>query len=181
MSYCITCSLVNGSFCSSAAGLSLEADIDITLCTLLGQSSVQETWTDPVWAGDGLPGPCLQEAATWGAGHRGTHTHLFLQSSSVIAELLLLTLQCQTAPLKRILNINHHLCFRLHLVDCADILLQRHDQQALWPRGTWAEGGQTEAAGGADSRGWRDGQGENSRVRVSHQFCLMQTACNSIL
>lgn len=57
--------------------------------------------------------------------------------------------------------------------DCAYVLLQRHDQQAFWPRGTWAEGGQTEAAGGADSRGRSDSQGENAWMRVSHGDGLM--------
>lgn len=55
--------------------------------------------------------------------------------------------------------------------DRADVLLERHDQQAIWPRGPRAEGSQTEVAGGADSRGRRGGQGENGRVRVSPESC----------
>lgn len=51
--------------------------------------------------------------------------------------------------------------------DCADVLAEGHDQQAVWPGGSRAEGGQAEAAGGADSRGRRRRQGENPRVRVS--------------
>lgn len=60
--------------------------------------------------------------------------------------------------------------------DCANVLLQRYDQQALRPGGPGAAGHQAEAAGGAYSRGWRDGQGQNDGVRVSHEAysCVYQ-------
>lgn len=53
--------------------------------------------------------------------------------------------------------------------DCEDVLPEGHDQQAVWPGGSRAEGGQAEAAGGADSGGRRRRQGENPGVRVSYK------------
>ncbi len=152
---------------------------DIMLCTLLWQGSVQETWADPVWAWGGFPGPHLKEAATWGAGYRGT-------LSSCPACTLYYSVYCYSwAVMADFVISNRGKTFEEDSVfsvftsssDCADVLLQRHDQQAFWSRGTWAEGGQTEAAGGADSRGRSDRQGENTGMRVSHGHGLMLADC----
>lgn len=56
--------------------------------------------------------------------------------------------------------------------DSTDVLLQRHDQQAFWPGGARAAGGQTKTAGGADSRGRGECQGEDSWARVSDRHYL---------
>lgn len=136
-----------------------QSDINLALCTSFWQSSVPETWDDSVWAGDVLPGPHFQESAAWGAGYRGT----WLRTPFT-------RLKCELSQLL----FKHHNTLDSAFVccaDCADILLERHDQQAFWPGGTWAERGQAEAAGGADSRVRRDSPGKNGRVQVSQQFC----------